>query len=426
MRLRFRLAKYLANLPFAIVLLLTISFFSIIGSIIQQDQSAEFYETLYAQPEFGFLNYNLIFQLGLDHVFKTWWFIGLLVIFGTSLTCCTFLQQLPVLNSVRKVKFYNSNEVFSRLPINSKITVRPNGKIIWLLKEEQYKVFQSLDKYYANKGVISRISPIVVHFSMVLVLIGTIFAATSGFVSQEFVPESEIFYIQNVLSKDINAFVPQVLGRVNDFWISYNEDHSVRQFYTDLSILDPAGIELKRETIYVNHPLKYHGLTFYQTDWDILGLRIQFASNLPYQIPVLKQENTGWLSWVPNQVLNSKIQWSFQGNVILDTVLSGTSSLYNSLGAFLGICELNEPFPMNSKLMFYSLITETGIQIKADPGLPLIYFGFYLLIISIVTSYFSYSQMWFFVTRNNLNVSGTSNRSKIQFEFEILNLVLQL
>ena len=44
MKLRFVLVRYLANLQFAIILLLTIASFSILGSIIEQDQPIDFYK----------------------------------------------------------------------------------------------------------------------------------------------------------------------------------------------------------------------------------------------------------------------------------------------------------------------------------------------------------------------------------------------
>ena len=426
MKIRLNLVKYLANLPFAIILLLTIAAFSIFGSIIEQDQSITFYQAKYSEPIFGFIDSTFILQIGLDHIFKTWWFISLLVLFGTSLTCCTFLQQLPALKSVRRIKFYQFDKMFTRLPINTKIAPKSNGKVITVLNEKNYHVFQSRNIYYSNKGILGRVSPIIVHFSMVLILLGTILASTSGFVAQELVPESEVFYVQNVLNNNINTFVPHISGRVNDFWISYNEDKSIKQFYTDLSLIDANGKELKRETIYVNHPLKYQGLTFYQTDWNVLGLRVKYNDGLPYQIPVLKQPNNIWVSWIPSKLTDAENPDFQDGNILLDTVLTGTSLVYNNDGNLLGVSELNEPFSSNESVQFIDLITETGIQIKADPGLPLIYLGFFLLIISIITSYQSYSQIWVWPLGDGLNIAGTSNRSKFEFEFELLNLVLKM
>ena len=103
MKLRFVLVRYLANLQFAIILLLTIASFSILGSIIEQDQPIDFYKTAYSQPWFGIFTSNIILQFGLDHIFKTWWFISLLIIFGASLLCCTLLQQLPILKKCPKI-----------------------------------------------------------------------------------------------------------------------------------------------------------------------------------------------------------------------------------------------------------------------------------------------------------------------------------
>ena len=87
MKLRYILVRYLANLQFAIILLLTIASFSILGSIIEQDQSLDFYTNAYSKPWLGIFTSKVILQFGLDHIFKTWWFISLLILFGASLLC---------------------------------------------------------------------------------------------------------------------------------------------------------------------------------------------------------------------------------------------------------------------------------------------------------------------------------------------------
>ena len=111
MKLRYFLVRYLANLQFSIVLLLTIACLSAIGSIIEQNQSVEFYQRMYDPELKKLFTAELILRFGLDHLFRTWWFVFLLGLFGTSLICCTFLQQFPILNAARKFKFYNSSSV---------------------------------------------------------------------------------------------------------------------------------------------------------------------------------------------------------------------------------------------------------------------------------------------------------------------------
>ena len=72
-----KIFRLLADLRFAIFILLLISFFSIAGTIIEQDQSIEVYKQNYPLTNsiFEFLTWDKILQFGLDHVYKTWWFL---------------------------------------------------------------------------------------------------------------------------------------------------------------------------------------------------------------------------------------------------------------------------------------------------------------------------------------------------------------
>ena len=59
--------KTLADLRFAIILLLIIAIASIIGTIIEQDQPIEIYKANYPliNPLFGFLSWDIILRFGL-------------------------------------------------------------------------------------------------------------------------------------------------------------------------------------------------------------------------------------------------------------------------------------------------------------------------------------------------------------------------
>jgi len=69
--------RFLADLRFAISILLIIASSSIIGTVIEQDQSIEIYKLNYPLTNriFGFLSWDIILKFGFDHVYKTWWFI---------------------------------------------------------------------------------------------------------------------------------------------------------------------------------------------------------------------------------------------------------------------------------------------------------------------------------------------------------------
>ena len=132
--------RVLADLRFSIFILLLISFCSILGTIIEQDQLIETYKTNYPllNPVFGFLSWDRIILFGLAHVYKTWWFLTLIFLFGCSLTLCSFLQQLPSLKIARRCQFFRTTNQFYRLKISTILNNFSFNKIILRIKAQQY------------------------------------------------------------------------------------------------------------------------------------------------------------------------------------------------------------------------------------------------------------------------------------------------
>ena len=64
----------------------------------------------------------------------------------------------------------------------------------------------------------------------------------------------------------------------------------------------------------------------------------------------------------------------------------------------------------------------TGIQIKSDPGISMIYNGFVFLILSSFVSYVSFSEIWLLKSTESFLVGGQTNRAKIKFKLEIAKL----
>jgi len=420
MKIRINIIKYLANLKFAIVLLILIASLSILGTVIEQDQTVEFYKINYQQTIYSIRVWQIIIQFGLNHIFKTSWFIGLLIIFGSSLMCCTFIQQLPILKNAKKIFFYRKSNQFYKLPLNSKIQNISTGNLLNKLIIKNYLIYQQKNIFYAYKGLSGRIAPIIVHLSLLLILLGAVIGSLMGFKSQELIPKTENFQIQKLISTNIFTYLPTISTRVNDFWITYKQNNIIDQFYTDLSILDSSGNELKRKTISVNKPLQYKNISYYQTDWDIMGTRIRLDNLQIYQIPTLtpeKMNKTIWLTWLPK---------SKGINIIFDNS-RGVNAIYNNFGKFLTYIDTGESYRTSLyNFQIIDLIYITGLQIKVDPGIPLIYTGFGILMISILISYISFSQIWILRQHNTIFIGGRTNRAQINFEIEILNIILEL
>ena len=166
------LLPLLADLRLAIVLLLAIAVASISGTVIEQGQSIAFYQANYPEDPalFGFLTWKVLLTVGLDHVYRTWWFLAILILFGGSLTACTFTRQFPALKAARSWKFYEQPRQFQKLALSAELETGSLEALVSLLEKQRYKVFREGDKLYARKGLVGRIGPIVVHASMLILL----------------------------------------------------------------------------------------------------------------------------------------------------------------------------------------------------------------------------------------------------------------
>ncbi|ABW26830.1 cytochrome c biogenesis protein [Acaryochloris marina] len=420
------LVPVLADLRLAIVLLLAIALFSISGTVIEQGQSLEFYQANYPEEPalFGFLTWKVLVTIGLDHVYATWWFLSLLILFGTSLTACTFMRQLPALKAARSWQFYKKPRQFGKLALSTTLDPDQKPSLLKALEKNRYKVFEEDQSIYARKGITGRIGPIIVHASMILILLGSIWGSLTGFMAQEMIPSGTTAKVSNIVKSGpwSGAQIPRDWAvQVNRFWIDYTPEGQIDQFYSDLSIVDEDKNELDRQTIHVNQPLKHKGVTLYQADWSIAGVRVQLNNSPVLQLPMAPLEAAGgriWGTWVPTKPDLSA------GVTLLTTDLQGTVVVYDESGKLVSTVRTGMSTDVNDiSLKLVELVGSTGLQIKSDPGIPWIYAGFGLLMIGVIMSYVSHSQIWLLTADDQLYVGGRTNRALLTFERELVEMI---
>ncbi|MDB9511722.1 cytochrome c biogenesis protein [Kamptonema animale CS-326] len=427
---RRELLPVLADLRLAIILLLAIAIFSISGTIVEQGQPVQFYQANYPEHPalFGFLTWKVLLILGLDHVYRTWWFLSILILFGTSLTACTFTRQFPALKAARRWKFYEEPRQFEKLALSAELETSSLNSLAELLQKHSYRIFREGDTLYARKGIVGKIGPIIVHASMLIILAGAIWGTMTGFLGQELVASGDIFQIKNITDAGpwAEAQIPKDWGlRVNRFWIDYTPDGNIDQFYSDLSVLDEEGKEVDKQTIYVNKPLRYRGVTIYQADWGIAGVRVRINKSPVLQLPMAQLDTQGkgriWGTWIPTKPDLSA------GVSLLAKDLQGTLLIYGSDGKLLTTVRAGMATEVNGVMLTIDeVIGSTGLQIKADPGIPLVYTGFGLLMLSVMMSYVSHSQIWALQKGDRLYIGGRTNRAQVTFEREIVEILDKL
>ena len=423
--------NFLGNLRLAIVLLLILALCSALGTIIEQNQNISFYENSYpnSAPFLGFISSNVIFFFGLNNIYQTWWFTALIILLAVSLFSCTLSRQIPSLKMARLWQFYTKNQNIKKLGLNFILAKTSLSKFAFVLKKCDYNVIQKGGILYAYKGLPGKIGPIIVHISLIIILFGSLIGNLSGFVSQELVPLGGVFHIQNIISSGPLTYVPQNFeGYIKEFKIAYNEEGSIDQFYSNLLLLNTKGDKIKEKIIYVNEPLRYKGIVFYQTDWNLNSLSVNIDQKANIQLPLkpinIKGEGKFWIASLP--IENNQNNEDITILLVLKD-LTGKVLIYSSNQELLGILDIGSAIPFNGHMLRITNITSsTGLQIKSDPGIPIVYIGFLLLILSIILSYFSYSQIWAIKDNKKLYISGRTNRAIYAFEQQLTTLIRQL
>nr|YP_009399640.1 cytochrome c biogenesis protein ccs1 [Digenea simplex]ARW69459.1 cytochrome c biogenesis protein ccs1 [Digenea simplex] len=414
-------AKSFANLSLAIIILFVIILFSVIGSVIEQNQDISYYQVNYPMISSKLIdiNWKIITNLGIDHIFQTWWFITVLLLFIFSLASCSFVTQLPSLRNARRWKF-----VSKPITIRNQFSFQNNDfiqdncltNLIYSLLDANFFVFYQGYSVYSYKGLYGRVAPIFVHLSIITILIGSMLSSLFSFVAQELVPNGEIFHIKNIIYSGFFSRLPlDLFTKVENFSIKYNFDDSIQQFFSEISFFSSNRIGLSKESLAVNYPIKFHGITIYQTDWELNALRLNFGLETELQKKILKMSIGNKNFWLSNLYITNDKQLFFLIFNLQDSIL-----ICNSNGLVIGKVPVGQVFYIdNIPFMIKDIITSTGLQLKMDLGVRLVYLGFFVLMLSSILSYLSYSQVWIYKNFNSLEFIASTNRANLFFEEDI-------
>eukprot|EP01018_Ginkgo_biloba_P031966 Gb_26769 [translate_table: standard] len=263
---------------------------SVQGTLIDQGESPEYYFQRYPEdhPVLGFLTWRWVLGLNLDHVYTAPYFLGLLVLLAASLMACTTTTQFPMVKVARRWSFMKSGSAILKLDVADSLPRARIQDLGVLLMGMGYEVFVNGPSLYGFKGLAGRLAPIGVHGALLLIMAGATLSSTGGYRGLVTVPQGLNFMIGDVLapngilSRPISSFDTEI--HVNKFYIDYHENGEVAQFHSDLSLRDLNGKEVLKKTISVNDPLRFGGVTIYQTDWSISALQLHKDGAGPFNL----------------------------------------------------------------------------------------------------------------------------------------------
>ena len=418
-----RAAGWISDLRLAISLLLVIALASGVGTAIPQKESAEFYHQRYdPSPWLGLVHGQGIMRLELDHVYSSNWFLGLLAWLGLSLILCSIRRQWPALRASLRWIDYRSPRQLSKLAVaETRGAADPLAALQALelrLKARGWQVNPQDGRLAARRGLLGRVGPLLVHAGLVVLMVGAAWGALAGQRLERFLAPGRDLELVDRQGQT------QVTVALDDFAIQRDPAGRPEQFSSRLRLIRPGvdgGAAVSQEaSISVNHPLRYRGMTLYQADWALAAIDLQLGRSPVLQLPLRSFPELGEQVW--GLVLPTRPDGS--DPVLLSlTSEQGPVQVFGPDGALLAqLVPGGEAAEVRGlPLRVTHVLPASGILLKRDPGVPLVYTGFAIALLGGGLSLVATRQLWAVAepASGRLHVAGLCNRNLTGFAAEL-------
>jgi cytochrome c biogenesis protein len=385
-----------------VAVLLTIAAAAVIGTLIPQNQPPEYY-----QEHFGEKLYQILVRLDLPDMYHSLWFQALLLLLAVNIIACS----LDRIKSVWKI-------VFSKTPAFSPSAFGPSSAAEPVMVDAPAAALHApyrklLDRQFsrtaeqqtdndiflfAETGRFSRLGVYIVHLSILVLLTGSLIGSLFGFEGSVNLPEGEatdhIFLTNSDQKLDLGFTV-----RCNAFTVTFHDTGEPKEYRSSLAILDNDRLVMEKD-ILVNQPLRFRGVHIFQSSYGTASAKniavtftsrksgLEYPRTINIGEPVVIPEGLG--TFTAGRLLNGYL---FQGEHNIGETLLGTLEQGESremlalplrFAAFDKMRQGDVIITVNGLERIYF----TGLQVKKDPGVPVVYTGFLLIIAGIYITFF--------------------------------------
>jgi len=317
---------WLASMKFAINLLILIGVVMCLGTFIPQGQTPAFYHHNY-----GDILGSIIIFLALDNLYQAWWFYVLIALLCVAIVFCAS---------------------------------------------------QRLRKTHSLPGIGS----LVFHVAIVL----TLFGATW---SLGYARSAGVDMVEGQTVSLAQLGLPKGDLTLNSFNIDYYPDYEPRQYTSDLSLSGYEGQNYE-EQIYVNKPLRAGNLKVYQGSW---GWMVQLYETSPTTAAItLKNYDVYTLDAVQDLAVRAIFipdyaedeQGVFSRSPLPNNPRLGLTLLQGDKIIDVAVIAPGQEAQLGGyKFGFQNFSYYSGLLIKEDPGVKLVFLGFGLMLLGLLGRY---------------------------------------
>lgn len=427
--------KSLSSLKFAISLLVVLAAASVLGTFIPQGAPPEEYLRLYS-PE----TYRILRILGFLDVYRSVWFMALLALLGLSILICSVKRFRPLIPFLFRHPNILEHSQWEQLA---------NRRQIWLpapMEEASRAVEKALSRnwgnfqrsqtpmeiqFFAEKQKASRLGVLAIHLSILLILAGALIGSLWGFRGYIRIEEGQA--VDRVILQSPKKLKPLGFAlRLNQFQVSFYPNGAPKEFKSVVSILKD-GREILTESIRVNHPLTYQGISFYQTSYDVgpetkivLTLREVHSGKIHQILSPLGQRIE-----IPDGSGSFYVLTGFHPDLqglgpAVQLMLFQPQRRHERYWILQNLPESEERQPERYRFRVAELFPRytSGLQATYDPGAWIVWAGCFLMMGGFFMIFFlSHRRIWGRLREEKggtrIDLGGMSHRNRLAFEKEL-------
>ena len=426
-----------ASIKLTVVLLLILAATSIFGTVIPQD-----WQPFQYQQHFGDFGYRVIQFFSLTDMYHSWWFQLLMSILVVNLLVCT-LKRLP--KTMKVVKISNPSVSRERIQkmrirdaIESKLSLEKSWEAALDVIRKAFPRIHLVKQDDGSKGVIaekgrySRFAVYAVHFSILLIFAGALIGSFTGFDGFMNIDEGTENNVVITFGKRKMIELPFQV-RCDKFTVTFYKTGQPKDYVSDLKVIKNGKV-VKAKDIRVNDPLRYDGISFFQSNYgvNLKSAKIKLVDHktgreIDVTLPYRQTVNIPGSDY-QMQLVDFKEDFSGFGPALGIMIFKKDSE---PTGSWILV---NFPKFHGNLLGPYKVTVDsvekryyTGLQVKKDPGVWVVWVGCTLLMIAIaLTFYTSHRRVWVRAEASNpgsvIYLSGncSKHRSAFRKEFEML------
>src|SRR5690606_35834433 len=197
-----RIWNFFSSVKIAVWLIVITLLGAMLGTIYPQESSfIRFDDPNYYKDNYGMAG-QIYYALGLSHTYESWWFIGLLVMIGTSLVVCSLDRVLPLYRALSKQQIRKAIPFLTRQKVTytADIDAEPldwTSRFAEGLRKKRYRVAADGTALLAEKNRFSRWGPYINHIGLIIFLLAVLARSLPGFQLDQYVavPEGQAVQI---------------------------------------------------------------------------------------------------------------------------------------------------------------------------------------------------------------------------------------